>query len=234
MRARWWQLSWLVLVSQPLWVAAANPFGFAQRSDAPSARAVPLDKMEPRSRELVRQVLDKPILSGRGPAESFACHPEQYSWFLDHPDRAVVAWRRLGAKCVSINPRPDGKFSWADEYGSEVVWETAYQGPGVRVWYATGKVCPGPRLPLVPMKAVVVMRHYDSRDPDGSAVMHHQCDLFVQTDSKTAAVMARMLGPSATRALEQGLSQLQLFFSGLSWYLDRHPEQTERLLRAGD
>jgi hypothetical protein len=155
-------------------------------------------------------------------------------WFLDHPDRAVVAWRRLGAKCVSINPRGDGKFSWADENGSEVVWETVYKSAGVRIWLAEGKVRPGPLLPLVPVKAVVVLRHSDSRAPDGLAVMHHQCDLFVHTDSKTAAMMARMLGPTASRVAEQGLGQLQLFFSGLSWYLERHPDQAATLLKAGD
>src|SRR4051812_15168635 len=108
MLARCWRLSWLILVSHPLWAVAASPIGLAQRADVPSDRAVPVDKMDQHGRDLVRQVLDKPILTGRGPAESFTCRPEQYAWFLEHPDRAVVAWRRLGAKCVSINPRTDG------------------------------------------------------------------------------------------------------------------------------
>jgi hypothetical protein len=234
MKGRLRQLAWLTVLVAPLWASAASAVTYLHRNDVPSARSVPLDKIDERYRELVRQVLDKPMLSGRGPSETFNCRPEHYCWFLDHPDRAVVAWRRLGAKCVSINPRGDGKFSWADDTGSEVVWETVYKGPGVRVWFADGKVRPGPLLPLVPVKAVVVLRHKDSRAPDGASVMQHQCDLFVHTDSKTAAMMTRMLGPTANRVAEQGLGQLQLFFSGISWYLDRHPEQAEALLKIGD
>ena len=115
-----------------------------------------------------------------------------------------------------------------------MVWQTLHKGPGIRVWFAEGKVRPGPVLPLVPVQAVVVLRHNDSRAPDGAVVMHHQCDVFVHTDSKTAAMMTRMLGPTANRVAEQGLGQLQLFFSWLSSYLERHPEQAAALLKSGD
>jgi hypothetical protein len=212
----------------------ANSASYLKKNDYPWGRTIPLEKIDERYRDQVRQVLEKPILAGRGPAETFNCRPEQYTWFMDHPDRAVVAWRRLGAKCVSINPRGDGKFSWADENGSEVIWQTVCNAPDVRIWFAEGKVRPGPLLPLVPVKAVVVLHHHDSRAADGAAVMQHQSDLFVHTDSRTAAMMTRMLGPTANRAVEHGLGQLQLFFSGLSWYLDRHPEQAGALLKAGE
>jgi len=43
-----------------------------------------------------------------------------------------------------------------------------------------------------------------------------------------------MMGASANRIAEQGLQQLQYFFSALSWYLDRHPEQAGALLRPGN
>ena len=171
MNWRYGRLGWLLVLVQAMWASAATP---VVSHDVPSARAVPLDKVDEPYRDAVRRVLERPMLSGRGPAETFYCHPEQYAWFLDHPDRAVIAWRRLGAKCVSINPRADGKFGWTDDNGSEVIWETVYKGPGLRVWFAEGKVRPGSLLPLVPVKAVVVMRHSDSRAPDGAAVMHHQ------------------------------------------------------------
>jgi hypothetical protein len=228
-----WKLAWLLVLAQAGWASAANP-GFLQKTDLPSPRAVPLDHIDERFRAAVRLVLERPTLSGRGPAESFYCQPKQYNWFLDHPDRAVLAWRRLGAKCVSINPLGDGKYGWTDEYGSEVTWETVCSEPGLRIWFAQGKVRPGPVLPLVPVQVVVVLRHSESKTADGAPVIHHQSDLFMHTDSKTAAMMARMLGPSANRLTESGLGQLQLFFSGLSWYLDRHPDQAETLLKSGD
>jgi hypothetical protein len=229
-----WHMGWLMVMSQAMWASAATPTGFLSKKDVPSARGIPLEKIDERYRAAVREVLEKPILTGRGPSETFSSKPDRYNWFLDHPDRAVVAWRRLGAKCVSINPRGDGKFSWADEYGSEVVWETVCKAAGLRIWFAEGKVRPGPAMPMVPIKAVLVLHYTDSRAPDGLFVMQHQADVFLHTDSKTAAMVTRMLGPTANRAAEQGLSQLQLFFSGLSWYLERHPDQEEKLLKAGE
>ena len=83
--------------------------------EPPPLAAVELD----RKRKLVRPILERPTLSAKGPSESFFCKPDHYFWFLDHPDKAVTAWRKLGAKCVSITPRGKQQFAWADDQGSD-------------------------------------------------------------------------------------------------------------------
>jgi hypothetical protein len=170
-------------------------------------------------------------VQARGPAETFSCTPDQYLWLLDNPDRAVLAWRKLGAKCVSIQRRAPGKFGYVDEAGSDVSWETIHQSPGLRVWYAEGKVKASTVLPLVPVKALVFLRHADGKMPDGNVVVQHQTEVVIHTDSKAAAAVTKLMGQSAPRLAEQGLSQLQLFFSALSCYVDRHPEHLEALFR---
>lgn len=197
-----------------------------------SSRDLPLEQMTDRQRQLAQHVLDKPAFTAQGPRESFFCNPGHYQFFLDHPDKTVTAWRKLGAKCVTITSKADQQFVWADDQGSEVVWETVHRGPELHIWYAEGKVKPGPVMPLVPVKALVVVRHKELRNADGNSLVQQQSDLFVQTDSKTAALVTRMLGPAAHRMAEQGLGQLQLFFSGLSRYLDRYPEQADQLIDA--
>ncbi|MCI0683245.1 MAG: hypothetical protein L0Y71_14175 [Gemmataceae bacterium] len=191
---------------------------------------LPLELLDERQRQLAKQVLDKAAFTAKGPSESFYCKPEHYQFFLDHPHKAVAAWRKLGAKCVTITSKADQRFGWSDEHGSEMTWETIHRGVELHIWYAEGKVRPGPVLPLVPIKALVVMRHKERRSDDGATLVQHRADLFVQTDSKTAAMLTRMLGPASQRIAEQGMGQLQLFFSGLSWYLDRHPDKAEMLL----
>src|SRR5206468_471677 len=114
----------------------------------------------------------------------------------------------------------------------DVAWHTVYRTDGLRVWYAEGKVRPGPVLPMFPVKALVVLRHVETKGKDGGKVIQHQTDLFVQTDSKAAAAVTKVMGQTAPKLAEQGLGQLQLFFSGLSWYLEQHPDQAEALLRA--
>jgi hypothetical protein len=197
----------------------------------PPDSAVPLDDIPEPQRALVHSVLDRPTLAARGPTETFVCRPDHYYWFLEHPDRAVTAWRKLGAKCVSIVPRGEGTFGWSDDNGSDLTWQTLHRGTGVRVWFAEGKVRPAALLPLVPVKALVVLHHDQHQDHDGATVIEHHCDLFLHTDSKTAAALTKMMGQSAPKVAEQGLGQLQLFFAGLSWYLQRHPEQVDVLMK---
>jgi hypothetical protein len=182
-------------------------------------------------RPSVSLVLSRPTLFALGPIEVFPCRSAQYYWFLDHPDRVMMAWRRLGAKCLPITDRGSGHFGWCDDQGSDLVWQTIAQDKRLRVWYAEGSVRPAPLLPLVPVRAVVLLHHTECKDELGEAVMSHHAEVFLQTDSKAAALLMKMLGSSAPRMAEEGVAQLQLFFAGLSWYLDRHPDHADWLLR---
>jgi hypothetical protein len=222
-----------VLALQAVW-AEAGPLLPGRKEPAPLPASIPWQDLNDQSRGLLLAVVEKPTLAARGPAETFTCKPAQYLWLLDHPDRAVTAWRRLCAKCVSITPRGEGQFGWTDENGSEVIWQTVCKTGGVRVWYAEGKVRPGPVMPLVPVKALLVLTHVPSQAADGNSTVEHRSELFLQTDNRAATALTKMMGTSAQRIAEQGLTQLQLFFSALSWYVDRHPDRAEALLRSDE
>src|SRR5436190_1987570 len=88
----------------------------------------------------------------------------------------------------------DAGRGWLGETGSEVIWETVFKGPNLRIWFAEGKVKPGPLLPPIPVKAVVVLRHVEAKGMEGEQVVQHQSDLYVHTDNKSAALATRMLG----------------------------------------
>jgi hypothetical protein len=206
--------------------------GGARPSVFSLASEVPLDELPAGVREKVRAVLDHPTLCSRGQPETFTCQPALYQWFLDHPDRVAMAWRRLGAKVVDMSDRGNGRFGWCDEQGSDIHWDTVFRGPRLRVWHAEGKVRPGALLPLVPIQAVVVLRYTESRDSDGKSTLNHQAELILHTDSRAVALAARMFGASAPRLAEQYVSQMEMFFSSMAWYLDQHPEKAERLLAA--
>jgi hypothetical protein len=226
-----WRLAGLVLL---LAATSAPAGGLLSKKTAPPNPpdpAIPLDEIAEPQRAAARAIVERPTLAARGPTETFVCRPEHYYWFLDHPDRAVAAWRRLGAKCVSITTRSEGTFGWSDENGGELSWQTVYSGPGIRIWLAEGKVRPAALVPLVPVKAVLVLHHQEGKNAEGATVVEHRADVFLQTDSKAAAAVTKMMGQSAPKLAEQGLGQLQLFFAGLSWYLQRHPEQVDVLMK---
>jgi hypothetical protein len=197
-----------------------------------AAARVPLEEVSETVRPKVRQVIERPTLFSHGPAEAFTGWPALYHWLLDHPDRAVAAWRRLGATCADITDHGGGRFAWNDGQGSEIHWQTIYNCPALRVWYAEGHMRPGPLLPALSVKAVVVLRHGDRPDGPGRMLIFHQADVFLQTDSKAAALLAQVLGASATDMAQQGLGQLEMFFSALVWYFGQHPDRAARLLAA--
>ncbi len=221
-------LAGVLLVTGTCMAQAAMPFFKHLPPSSPPIFPVPVEELSARQ-EAVRQILRDPTLVARGPSEKFACKPEHYEFFLEHPDRAVTAWRKLGAKCVAITDRGGGQFGWGDEFGSDLSWETIHHNSNMRIWYAHGKVRPAPMLPLVPVELVLVMHHEETPSAGGAAIEHH-ADLFLHTDSKTALLFARLMGTSTTKAAEQGLTQLQLFFSALSWYLDQHPDRAQKLM----
>jgi hypothetical protein len=221
-----------VLCWIPVFCADAANHTFPLKKPDPSQPITIPDDLNERAASLAKQMMDRPTVQARGPIDTFTCTPEQYYWLLDNPDRAVTAWRRLGAKCVSIQKRGPQKFGYMDESGSDVTWETIHQAPGVRVWFAEGKVKASSVLPLVPVKALVILRSTEGKSIDGVVTVQHHAEVVIHTDSKAAATITRLMGNSAPKLAEQGLGQLQLFFSALSFYVDRHPDQVDKLFQA--
>ncbi len=229
-----------ILCRRAAWLAVlgllvgTGPFAFGQdnRPIRWTSAKLPLDEIAPPVRDRVRLVVDNPVLVTQGPVETFRSNPEVYHWFLDHPDRAVGAWRKLGAKVVDISDRGQGRFGWTDGEDSDVVWETVFRNDQVRLWYARGKVKAGTLLPTVPFEAVLILRYGSGQDAGGRSIMRHQADLMIHTDSKSAAAVAKVLGATAPRLAEQYMNQVEMFFSALPWYIEEHPERAEELFAA--
>ena len=78
------------------------------------------------------------------------------------------SWRRLGTTATDITSLGNGRYSWTDKHGSEKCARfTALDRQDLRVWYAEGKVRVTPLMPLVPVQAVLVMRHAGHEEPKG-------------------------------------------------------------------
>ncbi|HLW63801.1 MAG TPA: hypothetical protein VKS79_00690 [Gemmataceae bacterium] len=207
-----------------------SPFHTRTATSMAAQQAVPIESLPPMLRERVRKVMTQPTLATHAPAEEFYAVPQMYEWLLDHPDRATLAWQRLGVQCTPIADKGQGRFSWADENGSEVVWFTIVQNADVRVWYAEGRVKPGALLPTIPIRAVVILRHNYPGNAESRGRIHHQVDIFASTDSRAANLVARLLGPTADHMAEQGAGQMLTFFGVLAQYIGQHPDQQDRLL----
>lgn len=218
---RAWQIpmDWLGLVAGVFW-ATSGALG----------AEIALDGIPAAYREEVRRVVDKPTLCVQGPPEVFRGQPTLYEWLLDHPEKAVQLWRGLGARCTEVTDLGGNRHGWTDGQGTMLRWETIVRDSGCRVWYAEGASRPTFLLPTIRARAVVILHYGALANRSGRPLIQHQADLFLQIDSRTAAIITRLLGVSGPRLAEQGLGQMQMFFSALVWYLDRHPEKAEGLL----
>jgi hypothetical protein len=202
----------------------AKPF-WVSRS-ALSAQ-IPLEQFPSAYRDSVRKVLEKPTLSVKGPVEVFRGQTSFYHWLLDHPDQGVLLWRRLGAKCMDIADLGNGRFGWSDDQGTQFQWETVFRNEHQRVWFASGSsLAPFP-FTHISARAVVVLRYGTVLDGAGRPMIHQQADLYLQVDSKAVSFFTHLLGISGPQLAEKCLSQMQMFFSALVWYSDRHPELAE-------
>jgi hypothetical protein len=225
----WSGAVWLLAACSASAARAAGPGQSPSRAevDAP----IPMQSLAPADRTAVKKVFDSSTLTAKSQPEMFRGNPDIYMYFLDHPDRAVSAWRRLGAKCVEIQPRANKQFAYVDDQGSEILWRTVVRQGDLRVWYAEGKVKASSVLPPVPVQAVVVVRHGEVNNPDGSSALIQQTEIYVHTDSSMATLVMQMMGPHSQRMAEQGLGQFQFFFSGLSRYASQNPENARALVR---
>ena len=191
---------------------------------------VSLDDAPRAVREAVIEVIDKAVVSARTDPDDFTASPAFYEWLLDHPDRVSLAWRRLKIGAVDIEAKADGKFSWADGNGGELVWSTVAKGKEGRIWFAEGKVKAGTVVPSVPVRAVAVVKHsYSKTDADKPRV-RHRAEVYLHTDSKMANLVMKTLGAKGPQMAEQGADQMLYFFSGVARYSYNHPDEAPTLL----
>lgn len=181
-------------------------------------------------RDAITKIVRQPTVSTRATAPDVVCTVSMYEWLFDHPDRVSLAWQRLKVPAVPIADNGNGTFSWTDENGSEVAWRVVGTFPDGLVWYATGKVKAAVATPSVPVKAVAVLTRSQKAAKDGVAAFSTSVQVYLQSDSKAAAVAMRVLGPMAPKIAEQGAEQFLEFFNGIAEYVQKNPTKADALL----
>jgi hypothetical protein len=159
---------------------------------------LPLKQIPAEVRETVRQIVERPTLYGHGPSEIFAGDPTLYRWLLDHPDRAVLAWRRLGAPCTLITNQGGGFFGSNDGRGDDVRWRTVLENGILRVWFAEGRIRPAPLLPSVPVRVVVLLRHGQRPDGRERTLIYHQADIYAQISTHRSTARPQPWSPKCS------------------------------------
>ena len=228
---RTWLLGSAAAIGCALPTSAVEPRPATPSATSAKPKAI-TDCVSETYREIVAAIIKSPTLTAKATDEEFAAHPNVYDWLVEHPDRTTQAWKRLKVPCVDIVDLGKGQFFWSDAGGSELTWQTVGRFEQGVIWYATGKVKPGPLLPSVPVKAVAVL--HAARGPQdkiaGDAAFKPTVQVYLHSDSRVAAGLVKMMGPGAPKMAEEGAEQFLFFFSGIARYLQRKPDQLETLL----
>ena len=182
-------------------------------------------------RAAVAAVVNRPTLVARSEETPFLARPADYDFCTLRPDRASLAWRRLGVPCVPITEAGDNQFLWADDAGNKVTWRAVARFSDGVIWLAGGQIKPGSVLPAVPVQAVAILRcpRTDLAGEPGLATFEPAAAIYLQTDSRAASAFLRIAGPAAPRLAEQGAEQMLLFFSGPARYARQNPDQVAEL-----
>ncbi|MCS6866289.1 MAG: hypothetical protein RMJ56_10725 [Gemmataceae bacterium] len=216
---------------RPVALPAAHPAAITVLPNTAGAARINLSAVVATEyRDAVLKVVQSPTLSTKATAPEVVCTIAMYEWLFEHPDRVALAWQRLRVPAVPITDLGDGRFLWVDENGSEVTWRVVGTFPDGLVWYATGKVKAARATPGVPVKAVAILTRQQKAAQDGVAAFRTSVQVYVQSDSKAAALALRILGPAAPQIAEQGAEQFLEFFNGIADYVQKNPTQAEALL----
>lgn len=189
-----------------------------------TAAQIPTERLDAELRARVDGVLKNGQLYTRGPTECFPCQPAVYRWLLDHPHLGLQAWRALGATRLRLEQQSDGSFIGSDAQGGELRWRTIVREPGRRAWYAEGSGRLAPLLPVVSVRAVVLLKFQEVQGEDGRVGIRQRTEIIAQYDGKAADLARKLLGITPEAAGKKAGEQVGLFFSGMAWYLTEHPE----------
>lgn len=218
------------LVTVLFWGAGAGSDleGEAYRKIA--AAQIPVEKLPAPIRTHVDDVLQNATLYVRGPTEAFPCRPGVYRWALDHPDWIIAGWNALTNTPITIEPQADGSFLGKDNQGGTLRWQCVLNEPGRRVWYAEGSGRLAPFFPTMSLKAVLALKFQEVVGEDGRVGVRHRTEAFAVFDAKAAGWFSRLVGLTPEAAGKKILEQVEIFFSGMAYYLTEHPEWAEKTL----
>ncbi|QEL14682.1 hypothetical protein [Limnoglobus roseus] len=219
----------LILAGQSAFAQSRSPTA----KPAASPTSAILDLVPAAHRDAVSKVMAKPTLTAKYTEDAFQAHEAIYPWLLEHPDRVSLAWQRRDVGCVEIKDTGNGSFSWSDPDGSQLTWQAVAKLTDGVVWYATGKVKAAALLPMVPVKAVAVVK-YPSKPTDqkGIVTLTPEASVYLVSESRAANAVMRMAGPAAPKMAEEGAEQLLFFFSGIASHIKENPEKAQALLAA--
>jgi len=228
----------LVLLLAPALALAAEqqpvsidirPGGSSPQLRVGAAASIPLEQLNAVDRQKVQAVLADACFFRRLPTCSFCCHPQMYSYLVDHPDILVNIWQLLGITQLKVHEIEPGSFRVVDAAGTRLVVRCLWHSHKMHLFYSEGTYDGPLFLQPVNGRGVMILVSGYVREPDGRYYVTSRLDVFMAVDRATAEVLTRTFQPLLGKVADFNFTQTMAFVAKLWQTTEEKPLGVQRL-----
>ncbi len=206
----------LLVVSERSSAAAQPGAGFfdPQARDEAS-RAIPFDQMNEQVRGKLWEIVSRPSLFRRMPAQVIDCDPDLYVLLIRYPEVIVNMWQMMGITKVQVKRTGPFTFEASDGAGTVSSVELVYGRPDLHVFYADGAY-EGPLLHhRTDGHCVLLLRSAFTKRDERMYVTSH-LDVFVRLNDAGTEIVAKTLQPVVGKAVDNNFIESLKFLGQVS------------------
>jgi hypothetical protein len=217
-------------------LSAAVPEGASTSDEArdQARRSIPLAKVDPAFRELVREVLADHTIFRRLPTNVVDCRPEMFTFLAQNPEVLVEVWRHLGLSRVELTRLDDKTYRLCDGAGTTgklvVVEQTCDAAAQNRiVMFAEGSYDGKPFQRPLSAQCVLVLTSGSMKETNGRQYVASRLDSFIKLDRLSLELVAKAVHPFVGQTADRNFADTLSFVSNLSYTAEKRPDSIVKL-----
>ena len=197
--------------------AATLGKGSTSREDrAEASRAIPFDRLTPEARQKISEVVQKPTLFRRMPANVIDCDPQIYRFLVRYPEVVVNIWQLMGITKVSADRVGPYLLNAKDGVGTITTIELVYGDQDTHLMYCEGRY-DGPLFPRpLTGRCVLVLKSDYQQTPEQRSHVTNRMDVFLQIDNMAVDAVTRTLHPLLGKSADLNFVQSTQFLERIS------------------
>lgn len=203
----------------------------SQSARRAAIKAMPVEKLSPKWKRAVAEVVNNASIYRRLPAQVVECDPKLYDFLLKHPELLVNIWEVMGISNVALDRTGKNTFAARDGEGTKAKLATLQTTAESQLVFAEG-LYQGPlfRKP-VRAECVILLRHGFLRETNGRYYVTAVLDTFIKLDHAGVEVLAKTFQPFIGRVADHNFRETMAFIGSLSRIVETRPEKIERLAK---
>ncbi len=180
-----------------------------------AVRAIPLNEMNEAVQAKLLNVVSRPTIYRRLPAQTVDCDPDLHVFLVRYPEVVVNIWQLMGITKVKVQRTGPLTFDALDGAGTVSRAELVYGTPEVHVFYAEGSY-DGPLLQKPVTGNCVLLLRSSYSQQDGKPSVCDTLDVFAKLDNLGAEIIVKTLYPAVAKAVDFNFTESVRFVGQVS------------------